>query len=151
VEEVVHDIAGELSEIGRAGCLALFDRAQVGRVALTRHALPAVHPVAYGLDGEEIVFRTAAGSTLAAAMRHAVVGFQVDQIDFAARTGWTVLGIGEAYEVVVPGRLAELAMILPGPWVAGRGGHVISIPLQVLSGRRLDPAARVLDAEAFCA
>lgn len=131
---------GALAEIGRAECLVLLAGAQLGRVAFTEKALPAVHPVAFALDGEEIVFRTAAGSTLAAAVRHAVVGFQADHIDPVARTGWTVLGIGEAYEVLVPERLAEMADVLPRPWVAGRDGHVISIPLQMLNGRRLHPA-----------
>ncbi|GAA4715019.1 pyridoxamine 5'-phosphate oxidase family protein [Pseudonocardia yuanmonensis] len=147
----MHDVGGELTEIRRAECLRLLTREQIGRVAFTAHALPAVHPVAYVLDGEEIVFRTAAGSTLAAAVRHAVVGFQVDDVDPATRTGWSVLGVGEAYEVVVPDRLAELAAVLPDPWVAGRDGHVISIPLQVLHGHRLHPAAPELDAEPSCA
>ncbi|MFR9805154.1 pyridoxamine 5'-phosphate oxidase family protein [Pseudonocardia sp. RS010] len=134
-------VGGELSEISRAECLSLLAGAEVGRVAFTAQALPVVHPVAFLLDGEEIVFRTAAGSTLAAATRHAVVGFQVDHIDPATRTGWTVLGVGEAYEVVVPERLHQLATVMPGPWAAGRDGHVISIPLQLLHGRRLEPLA----------
>ncbi|MFR9803936.1 pyridoxamine 5'-phosphate oxidase family protein [Pseudonocardia sp. RS010] len=142
------DVGGELSEISRSGCLALLARVQVGRVLYTGGALPAAHPVAFVLDGEEVVFRTAEGSTLAAAVRHAVVGFQADQIDAVARAGWTVLGVGEAYEVVVPDRLENLSAMLPGPWVAGRDGHVISIPLQLLHGRRLRPAVRHLDAHA---
>jgi len=133
-----------LAEIDRVGCLVLLAGAQVGRIAFTARALPAVHPVAFVLDGEEIVFRTAAGSTLAAAVRHAVVGFQVDHIDLDARTGWTVLGIGEAYEILAPERLAELATVLPSPWVAGRDGHVISIPLQILNGRRLLPVTEAV-------
>jgi hypothetical protein len=140
----VSSSGGELTEIDRAECLVLLAGAQVGRIAFTEKALPAVHPVAFVLEGEEIVFRTAAGSTLAAAVRHAVVGFQADHIDPVARTGWTVLGIGEAYEIMVPDRLAELAAVLPRPWVAGRDGHVISIPLQMLSGRRLHPAIGAL-------
>ena len=34
-------------------------------------------------------------------------------------------------------RLAELAGRVPRPWAAGRTGHVISIPLQQLTGRRV--------------
>jgi nitroimidazol reductase NimA-like FMN-containing flavoprotein (pyridoxamine 5'-phosphate oxidase superfamily) len=143
----VPNVGGELTEISRAECLRLLAREQIGRVAFNARALPAVHPVAYVLDGEEIVFWTAAGSTLAAAVRRAVVGFQVDRIDAVTRTGWTVLGVGEANEVVVPDRLRELAAIQPLPWVAGRDGHVISIPLQVLQGRRLHQAAESLHPE----
>lgn len=147
----MHDIGGELTELGRPECLRLLADQQIGRVAFTAHALPAVHPVAYLLDDEEIVFRTAAGGTLAAAVRQAVVGFQVDQIDPTTRTGWTVLGVGEAYEVLAPERLAELAAILPVPWVAGRDGHVISVPLQILHGRLLHQAAPELANGPACA
>jgi len=37
--------------------------------------------------------------TRPAATRHRVVGFEADEIDYRANTGWSVLGIGEAYEV----------------------------------------------------
>jgi nitroimidazol reductase NimA-like FMN-containing flavoprotein (pyridoxamine 5'-phosphate oxidase superfamily) len=128
---------GQLIELSRAECLALLGTAMIGRVIFTDQALPAAQPVNFLLDGEEVVFRTANGSKLAAATRHAVVGFQVDEIDARARTGWSVLGVGEAYEVVQPDRLAELAERQPDPWVDDHDAHTISISLQMLSGRRL--------------
>ena len=88
-----------------------------------------MQPVSYLLDGEEIVFRTRNGSKLAAATRHAVVGFEVDDFDLQARTGWSVLGIGEAYEIVDPARLAALADPHTDPWVRGHDAHTIAIPL----------------------
>ena len=103
----------ELHELERAECLHLLARGAVGRVAFTDGALPAVQPVAYHLDDEEVVFRTKNGSKLAAATRHAVVGFEVDDFDLEARTGWSVLGVGEAYEIVDPARLAALADTIP--------------------------------------
>ena len=129
----------ELDELGHDECLRLLARAAIGRVVFTERALPAAQPVTFLLDGEEVVFRTAGGSKLAAATLHAVVAFQADDIDVATRTGWSVLGIGEAYEVVVPRRLAELADRLPDPWAPGRTAHTIAIPLQRLTGRRLSP------------
>jgi hypothetical protein len=98
----------------------------------------------YLLDEEEIVFRTGGGTKLAAAARNAVVAFQVDEIDATTRTGWTVLGVGQAYEVVVPERLAELAERMPVPWAPNHTTHTIAIPLQRLTGRRLVavPASR---------
>jgi hypothetical protein len=99
--------------------------------------LPAAQPVVYLLDDEEIVFRTQNGSKLAAATRHAVVGFEVDDVVLQAHTGWSVLGIGEAYEVVDPARLAALADAHTDPWVRGHDAHTIAIPLQLVTGRRL--------------
>ena len=101
--------------------------------------MPAAHPVNYLLDGEEVVFRTAGGGKLAAAARGVVVGFEVDDIDVARRSGWSVLGVGEAYEILGPTRLAALADRLPTPWVPHRTGHCICIPLQRLTGRWLFP------------
>ena len=128
---------GELVELTRSECLSLLADGVIGRVIFTDHALPTVQPVNYLLDGEEIIFRTANGSKLAAATRNAVVAFQLDEFDMTARSGWTVLGVGEAYEVVSPARLAELADLQPDPWVREHDAHTLSIPLTIVTGRRL--------------
>lgn len=128
-----------LTEIDRAGCLRLLASARIGRVIYTEAAMPAAHPVNYLLEGEEIVFRTGEGAKLAAAARGVVVGFQADEIDVERRSGWSVLGVGEAYEILDPARLADLGARLPTPWAPGRTGHCISIPLQRLTGRWLSP------------
>ena len=65
---------------------------------------------------------------------------QVDEIDPRTRTGWSVLGVGEANEGVHPDRLAELAD-LSDPWVDDHDAHTISISLQIISGRRLERVA----------
>jgi hypothetical protein len=128
-----------LSEIDRAGCLRLLASAQIGRVVYTEAAMPAAHPVNYLLDAEEIVFRTGDGAKLAAAACGVVVGFQADEIDVERRSGWSVLGVGEAYEILDPARLADLDGRLPAPWAPDRASHCISIPLQRLTGRWLSP------------
>jgi nitroimidazol reductase NimA-like FMN-containing flavoprotein (pyridoxamine 5'-phosphate oxidase superfamily) len=132
----------DLTELRREECLRLLAGQIVGRLVHTEAALPAAHPVIYHLDGDEIVFRTGDGSKLAAAARRHVVGFQVDLIDEPTRTGWSVLGVGMAYEVTDPSRLAALADRMPPPWVPDRTGHVIAVPLQRLTGRRLSAGSR---------
>jgi uncharacterized protein len=127
----------ELIELDVAECLRLLAGSVIGRVVFSDRALPAAHPVTYLLDGEEVVFDAGRGSKLAAAIRGAVVAFQVDHIDTETRTGWTVLGVGEAYDVTVPDRLGELAERLPEPWAPERTAHIVAIPLQRLTGRRL--------------
>jgi peptidoglycan hydrolase-like protein with peptidoglycan-binding domain len=101
--------------------------------------LPAAHTVTYLLDGEEIIFCTGSLSKLAAATRHKVVGFQADHVDPQTQTGWSVLGVGEADEIVDPARLADLADRLPTHWVPDGAVYVLTIPLQRLTGRRLTP------------
>jgi uncharacterized protein len=134
----------DMVELDEAECLRLLAENSIGRVVFTDAALPAAQPVTYLLDGEEIVFRAAGGDKLAAAAPGAVVAFQVDRLDTGTRTGWTVLGVGEAYEVLVPERLAELADRLPRPWAPHRTAHTFAVPLQRLAGRRL---VRTPDAE----
>ncbi|MEV0718012.1 pyridoxamine 5'-phosphate oxidase family protein [Asanoa sp. NPDC050611] len=132
------DAAADLVELTRAHCLRLLATGSVGRVVFTERALPAAHPVNYLLDGDEVVFRTGGGGKLAAATLRKLVAFQVDDIDTTNRTGWSVLGVGEAYEVLDAERLTALSSKLPRPWAGSAvGGHVIAIPLGRLTGRRL--------------
>jgi uncharacterized protein len=131
-----HGRVAELVDLSRSECLRLLATAAIGRLVVTDGALPAAHPVAYLLDGEEVVFRTASGSKLAAAARHKVVAFEVDRIEVTGRTGWWVLGVGEADEIVDPARLARIVHRLPASWVPMEPAHVLMVPLQKLSGRR---------------
>jgi nitroimidazol reductase NimA-like FMN-containing flavoprotein (pyridoxamine 5'-phosphate oxidase superfamily) len=128
-------------ELDAPTCLGLLARATVGRVVFTDGAMPAAQPVNYALRGGQIIFRTHSGAKLAAATRRAVVGFEVDEIDPATRTGWSVLGIGEAFEIHDRDRLAELAATIEDPWAPGQDTHTIAIPLSRLTGRRISPAA----------
>ncbi|GAA1860701.1 pyridoxamine 5'-phosphate oxidase family protein [Asanoa iriomotensis] len=134
------DVARELAELSRAECLRLLGTRAVGRVVFTERALPAVHPVNYLLDGDEVVFRTGGGGKLAAATLRKLVAFQVDDVDNSSGAGWSVLGVGEAYEVLDPERVEALATRMPPPWAESAvGGHIIAIPLGRLTGRRLGP------------
>ncbi len=90
-----HDRNG-LEVLSRPQCLELLDRSVVGRVVFTEAALPAALPVNFALLDGDIVFRTATGSKLAAALAKAVVAFQADDIDPAFETGWSVLVQGWA-------------------------------------------------------
>ena len=128
---------GELVELSRTECLRLLATGVIGRVICTDAALPTAQPVNYMLDDEEIIFRTANGSKLAAATRNAVIAFQLDQFDTATRTGWSVLGVGEAYEIVDPARLIELTQLQLDPWVRDHDAHTICIPLGILTSRRI--------------
>jgi len=128
--------AVELVELDRGACLSLLTDSDLGRVVFTEAALPAAEPVNYVLDGQEVLFLTASARTLTATLR-AVVAFQANEIDPLTHTGWSVLGIGQAYEVADPERLAALAGRGPNWWASGRTARVVAIPLQRLTGHRL--------------
>ncbi len=126
-----------LAELDRAECLRLLGAAVVGRIVFTEGALPAIRPVNFRLDGDEIVFRTATGGTLAAATRHCVVAFEVDEIDPRTHTGWSVVVVGQAYEIADIDRLVRLADPEHTPRPAHSTDHTMAIPIHHLSGRRL--------------
>src|SRR5689334_24972733 len=95
-------------DLRRGECLVLLAGGQVGRVVYTEDALPAARPVTYVLDGEEIVFRATPGSSLAGAARR-VVGFEVDAMDVAMRSGWSVTGAARAGRAPDPDRPGSLS------------------------------------------
>jgi hypothetical protein len=71
------------------------------------------------------------------AVRGAVVAFEVDEIDHAARAGWSVVVLGVAELVRHPQELDSSRLSGPEPWVMGRKEHLLRIPLTTVSGRRI--------------
>ncbi|MEU0938547.1 pyridoxamine 5'-phosphate oxidase family protein [Embleya sp. NPDC005971] len=98
--------------LDRRETLELMAGAQVGRVVVSEDALPAVHLVAFAFDGESVVFRAPADSTLAKAALNAVVAFQADHIDPTTHTGWTGTITGHASRVHAPASVARLEHLL---------------------------------------
>ncbi|GCE02516.1 pyridoxamine 5'-phosphate oxidase family protein [Embleya hyalina] len=88
--------------LDRRETLELMAGAQVGRVVVSEGALPAVHLVVFVFDGESVVFRTPADSTLAKAAVDAVVAFQADHIDPTTLAGWTGTITGHASRIHAP-------------------------------------------------
>ena len=92
---------------------ALLGAVGVGRVGVTIGALPAIFPVNHSVVDGAIVFHAAPGSELSAAVEGRTVAFEVDELDPAERTGWSVLAVGQV-EVV-----DDLLRIVP-TFVSGR-------------------------------
>jgi nitroimidazol reductase NimA-like FMN-containing flavoprotein (pyridoxamine 5'-phosphate oxidase superfamily) len=128
---------GRLVPLDRQECLQLLAAGKVGRVIHTERALPACTPVNYRLMGESIVFRTAAGSRLAAATSDAVVAFEVDDIDADAAMGWSVLVTGVATAVRDVSTLVRLDQLGLVTWAGEERSHWVRISLADVTGRRV--------------
>jgi nitroimidazol reductase NimA-like FMN-containing flavoprotein (pyridoxamine 5'-phosphate oxidase superfamily) len=126
-----------LEILARDECLRLLRTRVLGRVGCTSGALPIVLPVNFRLVDDAIVFRTGAGTKLAAATDNAVVAFEVDDLDPFAHTGWSVLVTGFAREVTNPVELDQLPLGHIPRWAPGDHGRVVSISTDLVSGRRL--------------
>ncbi|MBA2889971.1 pyridoxamine 5'-phosphate oxidase family protein [Nonomuraea soli] len=136
----MHYDASGLQVLSRQECLDLLAAAEIGRIVFTDRALPAVQPVNYVLDGENIVIRTAKGSKLAAATRHAVVAFEADEFDTHERTGWSVTAVGHARAVLEPEEISRLAALPLEPWAPGGRDHYIVVAVEQVTGRRITAA-----------
>ncbi|MEW2360209.1 pyridoxamine 5'-phosphate oxidase family protein [Spirillospora sp. NPDC029432] len=127
---------GGLEILGIEECRALLAAAPLGRVVFTDRALPAVQPVGYAFAGGHVIIRTYATSRLATALRDAVVAFEIDDYDAAARSGWSVVVVGTARAVTDPADLAGLRALPLHPWAPGEREHYIRIDPRIVSGRR---------------
>ncbi|WP_028927699.1 pyridoxamine 5'-phosphate oxidase family protein [Pseudonocardia acaciae] len=130
----------DLTELTGEECLRLLGEARIGRVVFNESALPAIQPVNFALDDRQIIFRTAGGAKLAAALRRSVAAFEVDEIDPSTWTGWSVVAIGRTHEITDPARLAVLSETMPEPWAPDRTAHIIAISIEIITGRQLKVA-----------
>ena len=131
--------SNRLKVVTKDECLALLRQASIGRVALTVRAMPEIHPVAFGLLDESVVFRAGRGTMLHAAARGTIVAFEADGFDLDAFQGWSVLVVGPAVEVTDPGEIATTREHLVGHWVPDDEDHVVRIGAHQISGRRIGP------------
>ena len=129
--------AGSWQELAKSECFGLLAGAGLGRIALVDDQGPVVFPVNFILDNYTVVFRTDQGSKLDAACRGSRVAFEIDGMDAATRSGWSVLVRGEAIEVTSPAEVRRLAGIAPVPWAPGAKVHVVRILPAVVTGRRI--------------
>ena len=125
-----------LEVLDREESLRLLGTAALGRIAVTSAALPLVLPVNFRFDGRQVLIRTGAGTKLDAATDHAVVAFEVDEIDPATESGWSVVVTGVARELTDPVALSELADRPLTRWATGDADRVVAISIDLVSGRR---------------
>ena len=126
-----------LELLTEAECMLLMATVSVGRIGVTIGALPAIFPVNFAVREGAVYFRTGVGTKLAAAANHSVVAFEVDRVDPLEHSGWSVLAIGTATQVTDPEELASLSGLPLGPWAEGERDHLVRIPVELVSGRRI--------------
>ena len=125
-----------LEVLGTEESLRLLRSASLGRIAITSKALPVILPVNYRVDGAQILFRTSAGTKLDAATRHAVVAFEVDQVDPVYHSGWSVMVTGIARDATA--EVNDAARSMTPRWAPGPEDRLVAISIDQISGRRLE-------------
>jgi uncharacterized protein DUF1918/pyridoxamine 5'-phosphate oxidase-like protein len=126
-------------ELSLADCLDLLESHQVGRIAILTDTGPLIVPVNYRLvrtsDLNWIAFRTRLGGILDRTSLH--VAFEIDHIDDAHHTGWSVLVRG-SLQHVDPDAADFRGRFDSEPWIVDRESWMIIQPYRI-EGRRLEP------------
>ncbi len=121
-------------------CWQLLGTAPVGRIGFVDEGSPVILPVNTALDGHAVVFRSAAGSTLSAAIMERAVCVEIDHWDAMAHTGWSVLAKGVAQHVVDDETVARLERLPVVPWSRpDLRVEWIRVTVNEVSGRRIGP------------
>lgn len=121
-----------------AECLDLLATQAIGRLGFAEQGQVTILPVRYMMDEGHVVFRSAVGAKLDAAVRWQSVAFEVDDWDPRDRTGWSVLVHGIANEVLNADRLKALAERGLDEWVRGSQPMVwIEVRPMEITGRRI--------------
>jgi uncharacterized protein len=110
----------EMRVLSRDDCLGLLAAHNFGRLAVTM-ATPVIRPVNYVFDGpsQSVVFRTAAGSKLHALLLEAHAAFEIDGIEPASRSGWSVIIVGRSEEITNPGEIRRVEQLGLDDWAPG--------------------------------
>lgn len=126
---------GQLVDLPADECWQLLTTTPVGRIAWTTSTGPVVVPVNFAVDGRTIKIRTAAYSAMVQKADVERVAFQVDRIDDATHTGWSVLARGRAE--VRYGEPEDGSG--PEPWPRGPRSATVVIDVDEITGRWLNP------------
>ncbi len=124
-------------------CWELLALAPVGRVGVLVDSGPEIFPVNHLVYEDSVVFRTDPGTKLSGLTRSPAVCFEVDDLNTADRTAWSVLVKGRARELLPPTALHRLAEL---PWdcweLETEKTHWIRIVPEEITGRRIDRIER---------
>jgi uncharacterized protein len=128
---------GEFTRLDRSESLQLLAGVPVGRLIFTVDALPAVRPMNFALVDGLIVLRTAADSTVARKVDGMIVAFEADELDAAARAGWSVTVTGRAGLVTDPEVVSRYRIVPLVPWAPGTRDQFMTITTELVEGRRV--------------
>ena len=132
-----------VEELSEAESLRLIEHAEIGRIGFTSRFGPVVLPVNFKVLDGSVVFRTEEGSPLGEDLRTGIahaeykVAFEIDEIDRAERTGWSVLIQGAVHYVDDEAERAVVVKTGVEPWLGGERDLYVRIMPSFISGRRV--------------
>ena len=138
-----HQQAYEVENLDPHECWRLLRGVSVGRLAVWVDDHPDIFPINFAVDHGTVVFRSKAGTKVAAALSESPVALEADGFDAETATAWSVVIRGNAEEIRSGSELIDTIDLPLFPWQAGDKGRFIRIVPTTTSGRRFpvaDPA-----------
>ena len=80
---------------------------------------------------------SAAGSTIARKIDHAILAFEADELDNATCQGWSVTETGRAEVVTDPAVAARYQSVPLAPWAPGARDQLVTISIDRVEGLRV--------------
>jgi hypothetical protein len=127
----------ELAALTPDECRERLADSHIGRVVFVDARGPVALPVNYRVLDQDIVFRTAAFSSVLASSYVEWVGFEVDKIDESRHIGWSVLATGRIRVVDDETELRVLQELGVKPWAEGPRTQYLRLSVRDVTGRRL--------------
>lgn len=138
-EEATRRDRHQLEILSLDECLQRIDEMPLGRIGFVLGGQPFILPVNHVRRGMSVAFRSAPGAKLDAARRVAQVAFEVDSFDPVTRSGWSVLGVGQA-ALADTIEVSHLEASPLAPWADGvPRSHWVVVKLRHVTGRRVSP------------
>jgi nitroimidazol reductase NimA-like FMN-containing flavoprotein (pyridoxamine 5'-phosphate oxidase superfamily) len=128
-------------EIPEPECLELLAAGGFGRLAVVVDGGPEVFPVNYVFDAGRVAIRSDPGTKLTAAALGRVA-FEIDAVDEADRTGWSVVVQGTGHDISDSvDEISEIMRTLAvDTWAPGEKANWIRIEPSRVTGRRVRKA-----------
>ena len=130
------DQGSTVEELSESTCWALLRATTVGRLAVWVDDHPDIFPLNYAVDHGTVVFRSSAGTKVAAALSDSPVALEADGYDAGSAQAWSVVVKGKAEEITAGQDLIDTLDLPLFPWQAGEKGRFIRIVPTTTTGRR---------------
>jgi hypothetical protein len=111
---------------------------EVGRLAVSVDNTPDIFPINFLVDHGTVVFRTAEGSKLSAALATPSVAFEADGHDPQANVAWSVVIKGQAEEVKQLYDQIDVLDLPLFPWHGAAKPIFIRVVPDTISGRSFE-------------
>ncbi|WP_064076158.1 pyridoxamine 5'-phosphate oxidase family protein [Prescottella equi] len=124
------------AELTADECWTLLRSSSVGRLAVWVDDHPDIFPLNYVVDHGSVVFRSGAGTKVAAALTQAPVAMEADDYDADSHEAWSVVLKGNAEGIHEIDELMDTLYLPIFPWQSGPKELFIRITPAQLTGRR---------------